>query len=167
MILDREMQKTLLIDLRRHYPAKVSPESFLPDWATEDGIDLKHAQNLNYLAEHDLVEIDTVMCMDSASPVPEIRRARITSRGLDFLEDDGGLSAILGTVTVRLHADTIRDLIETRIAESDAPAAEKRRMVDTLKAMPEEGLKHLTTKLIDYGLGQTPGAWQALASLLD
>lgn len=86
---------------------------------------------------------------------------------MDFLADDGGLSAILGTVTVRLHADTIRDLIETRISESDAPIEEKRRMIDTLKAMPEEGLKHLTTRLIDFGLGQSPGAWQALAGLLN
>ncbi|RMC99868.1 hypothetical protein EAY64_06040 [Aquitalea palustris] len=74
---------------------------------------------------------------------------KISSSGLDFLEQDGGLSAILGTVTVKLHADTIRDLLETRIMESQLPVAEKKRFVDQLKELPGEALKTLTNKLIE------------------
>lgn len=73
----------------------------------------------------------------------------ITARGLDFLEEDGGLSAILGTVTVKLHADTIRDMLETKIMDSQLPQADKKRFVDTLKELPGEALKTVTNKLVE------------------
>ncbi len=37
--------------------------------------------------------------------------ARITAKSIDLLEDDGGVSAILGVVTAKLHEDTIRNLV--------------------------------------------------------
>ena len=46
--------------------------------------------------------------------------ARITAKGIDFLEDDGGLSAILGVVTVKLHADTLREMLAKKIDASSA-----------------------------------------------
>jgi hypothetical protein len=90
----------------------------------------------------------------------------ITARGLDFLADDGGLSALLGTVTVKLHADTLRDLIESRIARADMPEAEKKRITDHLRALPAEALKTVTTRLVEAGLDTLPNAIPLLKTLL-
>ncbi|MBB3192068.1 hypothetical protein [Halomonas cerina] len=167
MFLDREKQRALLIDLRRHYPGFASRAEFIPNWVTDDGVDQGYAKNLHYLEEHDLVELKTHTSLDSRNAVPKIVQARITSKGLDFLEDDGGLSAILGTVTVRLHADTIRDLIETKIAESeDVPEEDKPGLIAALKEMREEGLKQLTQRVVSHGLDQAPGAWSAIINAL-
>ncbi|HEX7908277.1 MAG TPA: hypothetical protein VF534_09345 [Paraburkholderia sp.] len=77
---------------------------------------------------------------------------------MDFLADDGGLSAILGVVTVRLHEETLKELIGTQIAESDLPDPEKIRLLDQLKSLPAEAIKHLSLKLIDAGLSHWSSA---------
>jgi hypothetical protein len=61
--------------------------------------------------------------------------AKITARGLDFLEDDGGLGAILNVVTIRLEADTLRQLLETKINASDMPEADKQTLLAKLKIL--------------------------------
>jgi hypothetical protein len=43
----------------------------------------------------------------------------LTGHGLGLLEDEGGLTAILGVVIVKLHAETTRDLIAARIQDSN------------------------------------------------
>lgn len=72
----------------------------------------KAPQTLQYLEEHGLCKSGVMIGADGHLALGE---SRITAAGLDFLEDDGGLSAILGVVTVRLHADTIRALIDAKI----------------------------------------------------
>lgn len=86
----------------------------------------------------------------------------ITAKGMGFLTDDGGLSPILDVVTVKLHEDTLKELIGQRIAESDLPAPEKSRLLDQLKSLPGETIKHLTLKLVDVGLSNRPAALQAI-----
>ena len=44
--------------------------------------------------------------------------------------DDGGLSAILGVVTVKLHSDTIQALLNTKIDQADIPPEEKSKLKD-------------------------------------
>lgn len=167
MFLDREKQRILLIDLRRHYPGYASRTELIPSWVADDGIDQGYAKNLHYLAGHGLVELRTNPDRPRSNGPSGIVQARITAKGLDFLEDDGGLSAILGTVTVRLHADTIRDLIEAKIVESkDVPEEDKPGMIAALKGMREEGLKQLTQRVVGYGLDQAPGAWSAITQAL-
>ncbi|WP_422101891.1 hypothetical protein [Vreelandella sp.] len=93
---------------------------------------------------------------------------RITAKGVDFLEEDGGLSAVLDTVTVKLHADTIRDLIEAKIiSNQDISIEEKTSLLKSLKKMPEEAMRQLTQKLIGYGLEQAPSAWGAIVQTLN
>lgn len=85
---------------------------------------------------------------------------------MDFLADDGGLSAILGVLTVKLHDETIRHLIEARINSSDLPAEQKAGLLATLKDLPGEALKHLTEKLLDAGLDNWPVALLAIQMYL-
>lgn len=153
MEVDRELQKKWLLELRDHYPRWVRIYDI-------DGMvqalddNLEHAEaNLYYLLEHGLVA--RFGAPRRYEDQHEIVTARITQAGIDFLEDDGGLSAILGTVTVKLHADTIRDLIDAKIVDSKSiPEQEKPALREALKGMKEEGLKQLTTRLISHGLDQ-------------
>lgn len=159
MILDRELQRTLLQALADAYPENldVSPLN-LPEPET--------SANLKYLAEHDLVTL--LARTDGLVGMPyRVYSAEITAKGLDFLADDGGLSAILDTVTVRLHADTLRDLLESRIAASALPATDKNRLTEHLRRLPAEALKHLTKRLLDAALDHLPDAIPLLQKWLD
>ncbi len=71
----------------------------------------------------------------------QLGAASITAAGLDFLADDGGLSAILGVVTVKVHADTIRDLIAAKIDTADLPVEKKSALKKQLAALPETALR--------------------------
>lgn len=94
------------------------------------------------------------------------RHPKITARGMDFLADDGGLSAILGVVTVKLHEETLKELIGQKISESDLTAPEKSRLLDQLKSLPAKTGKHLTQKLVDAGLPNWPAALRAIESFV-
>lgn len=157
MKLDRAYQRQILEDLAAIYPDRA-------DWRVQMSTLLeeqihRYAANITYLAEHGLVDIgkryQTGEYADALIPV-------ITARGMDFLADDGGLSAILGVVTVKLHEDTLKELIGQRIADSDLPAAEKGKLLDQLKSLPGEAIKHLALKLVDAGLANWPIALQAI-----
>ncbi|WP_176079513.1 hypothetical protein [Paraburkholderia tropica] len=157
MNLDRTYQRELLEMLAESYPRPHDIRQLfneMDDAATE-----RYAANLLYLEEHGLADSAIKYGMDGhmASGLP-----RITAKGMDFLADDGGLSAILGVVTVKLHEDTLKELIAHRISESDLPAPEKSRLLDQIKSLPGEAVKHLTLKLVDAGLSNWPTALQAI-----
>lgn len=152
MTLNRALQRQILEKLREKY---TDPEGLVLCEQEYPGIAHTTADlfiNAAYLGEHGLLtHIDGSPANDGSWYVSQFPM-RITAKGLDFLEQDGGLSAILGTVTVKLHADTIRELLETKIMGSQLPPDEKRRFVDTLKELPCEALKTVTNKLVEKGL---------------
>lgn len=152
---ERAFQKKILEELDRVYPDYVDllfiEMLFQQDEALESERPTSLRRQIFYLFEHGLIEIDH----DRHDNKVFVGKMRLTQSGIDFLKDDGGLSAILGTVTVRLHADTIRDLIEAKIIESsDISAEDKPRLVAALKGLREEGLKQLTQRIVTYGLDQ-------------
>ncbi len=103
----RHLQLSLLRHLAKLYPARVEA-SEMDSWpiALEDK-PLVFA-DLVYLEEHKLIE---AVLYRSGTGFERVILARITAEGIDLLEDDGGLSAILGVVTAKLHEDTIRNLV--------------------------------------------------------
>lgn len=120
------------------------------------------AASLVYLQQHGLVTIKTMPVSGGLI----IGSATITAKGIDFLEDDGGLSAILGVVTIKLHEDTLKALIETKIQESGASQPEKHQWTAALRALPADATKHLALKLMDLGLRHAPDAMQLLHTYL-
>ncbi|WP_332077609.1 hypothetical protein [Luteimonas flava] len=114
---------------------------------------------LTYLREHGLIELQMPQYLDTTYSEAHVR---ITARGLDFLADDGGLGAILGTVTVKLHSETIRDLLIARVEDSDEPDTVKARLIDQLKATPAQALGQLTERALDAGLRNLPHLGQLL-----
>lgn len=154
MKLDREIQLELLRSLADSYPNYIGDAWY--DLAAKHGSGALRA-NAIYLSEHGLVRMDTS---------PSGFAVWITASGLDFLADDGGLSAILGVVTVKLHADTIKGLIEARIDASAASHAEKSALKKHLSTLSSEAMKTLAKSLVEKGLQNVPDVVQWLHTLL-
>lgn len=155
--LRRGAQRELLFAMRDVYPGRLLG---LPSALATDER-LAHA-NLLYLAEHGLCE--SGLTQGSSGGYRYGRGARITAKGLDFLEDDGGLSAIFGLVTVKLHADTIRDLIAERVEAASIPDDEKSNLRRVVASLPEVALRSMTRQLVENGLSHLPDAVHWLRS---
>lgn len=121
-------------------------------------------QAIAYLAEHRLVEATPTKAM--SQPTTFIV-AKITAAGLDFLADDGGITAILGVVTIKLHHETLLALLEQKIRESDAPEAERSRLSSALRALAPKAMETLAKELVTRGLNSVPSAAQWLQTQLD
>jgi len=111
--INRELQLELLQVLCECYPNKLS-SSNLPDHIQHDPETI--TANMAYLDEHDLIEAGWFKSMSGPT---QWTSAKLTCKGIDFLRDDGGLTAILGVVTVKFHEDTIKNLLENFITKSD------------------------------------------------
>lgn len=144
-MLDREVQRRILNLLMESYPAQVTPGRYLVPTLGEAST----VYNLAYLDEHGLTESSWARALN-APPFPTT--TKITAKGLDFISDDGGLSSILGVVTIRLHQETITALITDRIEQSDAPPSVKKRLIETLKGLPAEALQRVSLKAMEAGL---------------
>ncbi|MEL4885724.1 hypothetical protein N6P31_01340 [Pectobacterium betavasculorum] len=89
----------------------------------------------------------------------------ITHNGIDFLLNDGGLSAILKVQTIRLHSDTIIAL-EDIISVANIPADQKKGLISKLRELPADAIKHLTLQLLTQGVLQLPNAVQLIQKFL-
>lgn len=159
--IDREYQLELLRRLRDAHPRPLTDFSFLDD--TDEAEEERYAANMKYLEGHGLVVARIRIGADGHI---SIGAPEITSQGIDFLRDDGGIGAILGIVTIRLHSDTIKDLIEAKIAQSDLAPADKKRWIDQLRSLPADATKHLVQKLVEKGLDSGPAAVAAVGAFL-
>ena len=134
---DRKIQKIILEHLNQLCPDKadVTEQSTSNSTGILSGLQAKGEEeglscvtqkfinrNVYYLKGHGLVDYP------DDSKCSYIYNLRITAKGIDFLADDGGLSAILGVVTVKLHGDTIQALLAAKIDEADIPPEEKGRL---------------------------------------
>jgi hypothetical protein len=92
-----------------------------------------------------------------------VGRRYADSEGLDFLEADGGWSAILNVVTIKFDADTLRALLEAKIDVSSIP--EKSIIKKTIEGMSEAALKTATTDLVRIGLHNIPNVVEWLRGI--
>jgi hypothetical protein len=156
MPLDRALQRRILESCAARYPAMTAEVRSFADMP-------ELAANIRYLEEHGLVEAILKISMDGQFVFGGVKA---TNKGMDFLAEDGGLSAILGVVTIKLHDDTFKRLVESKILEADLPPADKRRYIDQLRELPAETTKHLVLKLVDKGLEGGPQAMAWLGKWL-
>lgn len=161
MKLDRALQRKLLEELREYYPA--------PRFTNRmDHLhtDPRHLMaNAAYLIEHDLVAGEIRMTSTGSGDFMPARLV-LTAAGLDFLEDDGGLTAIMGTLTIRLHAESIRDLLAARIEAAELEDSVKSQLLTEVKSLPAKGLEAMVSGLAREGLARLPNAVQWLQSTL-
>jgi hypothetical protein len=153
-LLNRTLQLDVLRRLAETYPDPVAPQQLeLDHMAPEVNF------NLRYLAEHDLIDAQVTKYLEGPAFVHALR---ITAKGLDFLQEDGGIGAMLSVVTVRLEAETLRALIEARLDQSPLPAEEKSKLKQWLQTASGEALKEATQRLVQAALDQVPDALQLL-----
>lgn len=155
-LLDREYQKYILRTCAEAYPTFLRSGRF-GDEARSNRL----LVNACYLHEHGLLfaKVQTFASGETA-----LTSVQITAKGLDFLQGDGGLSAILGVVTVKLHDDTIRQLLISKIEESEAEPSVKDRLITAVRDAPADVLKTITQKALEEGLRQLPNAAQIIQS---
>lgn len=159
MRINRERQLELLKLLADAYPHYVVANNIPGD---RDSANV----NLHYLIEHGLVNGQITEFMSGERPVG---MAIITAAGLDFLADDGGLSAILGVVTVKLHEESIRQLLMDRVNRADLPAEQRSSLLQVIRKLPARALQIATEKLLEKGadrmLDEAPSIYTWLTQL--
>lgn len=156
--LDREFQRRVLTELAAAYPETLQPSHFEME---QD--DRRWVVNVSYLYEHNLVTASTTTMQGPVRTL--VLQARATAEGLDFLEADGGLGAILNVTTVRFEAETLKAIIGEHIESSALPAPEKSKLKAWLHAAGTEALKEATKRLMGAALEQAPSATQLLQML--
>ncbi|OWL84593.1 hypothetical protein [Halopseudomonas aestusnigri] len=156
---DRELQKKTLTYLKGIYPGRCDVKQLAVEM---HAVGAHLLRNLTYLREHDLVTGSFSVSRDPR----QLSLVGITAKGIDFIEADGGLSAILGVVTVRLHADTVRDLILAQIEAADAESSVKEQLKATVTNLPAKGLEAMVTRLAQEGLTRLPNAMHWLQAFV-
>jgi len=76
---------------------------------------------------------------------------RATHKGIDFLLNDGGLSAILNVQTIRFHKETIV-VLEDLIAISNLSESQKEEAKLKLKDISNDVIKCIIQSITDAGL---------------
>lgn len=160
-ILDRELQRKLLNELSVIYPSYHDFTNLTDEYGAD-----KLTANLFYLYQHNLIteSVKVSMSLDGISQRIIIRCA-ITEKGMDFLEDDGGLTAILGVVTFKIDSEQLKYILIERIDKLDLQTDQKQRFKEGIMNLPSESMKHLTMKFVDKGLENTPSLLGILQSL--
>jgi len=164
-MIDRALQREILNDMRTVYPDKYCKKA--PDQYDHQIINF----NLMYLQEHGLIEraqFGNAFILDDEHEDSGIAiQGKITAAGIDFLENDGGLTAILGVVTIKFHQDTLNEL-ETMIQlDKTLPTEEKATLLQKLRNLPEEGAKTLVQELVKAGLQKAPDGWNTAIHYLN
>ena len=119
MKLDRDYQFQLLELMAETYPA---PCNIISQMSTSMGAGrLAYIANVTYLESHGLINSGL-----QRSPTGDvIGPPSITHKGMDFLSDDGGLSAHLNVVNVRFAVDDLHDLLQARSSDHDKPTIQQ------------------------------------------
>ena len=163
-MIDRGLQHYILCELRDAYPNSVDYSNRY-DYGSDEYNTF--VANLVYLGSHGLISKESVLHSKSVDMGNSYQpgHASITHTGLDFLENDGGLSAILNTVTVKFDTEQLKQMIESKINQSDLPQNEKSYAISILKDLPADSIKHLTTRVLDYGLDNMVALTELLKAL--
>lgn len=154
MNIDREIQLEILQKLADVYPNGLSPLVIHLETTEDAHVVIANAQ---YLAEHGLIR-SGYQKRDIAGLKPEdswyeIDDSTITAAGIDFLKEDGGLGAILGVVTVKLDASTIKALLLNHIDRATDVNHEQRSLAKrVLGSIGDQALRKLVDTLIEQGL---------------
>ena len=122
-----------------------------------------YKSELFYLAGHNLIEIKHDHYLDGDIVVYS---AKITSQGIDFIKDDGGIAAILGTITVKIHGDSIKEIIIKKIESSDLDQTYKQRLISRLQMLPVDSIIPLTMNLVSSAACNLPELIQTLQKFL-
>lgn len=168
MSISRENQGIILTTLSASYPGPTHRNSLLEVcYGSSKGLTNEIFQNfmadIHYLAEHNFIELLTINIKGESF----LEHARITAAGIDFIEDDGGVTEALKTVTVRFDPENIRKLLEEKVVSFDLPEKEKTGLIEKIKQLPANALEKVTNKMLDEFMSNPTAALGVLTSLIN
>lgn len=140
-MLDRALQRRILEALAALYPEGTYdlPQAVSPADGGEAPDERRVLVNTQYLAEHGLLE------------------SGFARRGT--LGDDGGLGAVLGTVTVRLDAAQWAELLARKVeAAPGLSHADRSSIAATLRSLPAKAIGTVFEKLLDWAVDHSQDA---------
>ena len=166
MKIDRSIQVKILEYLASFYP-KFPPEDIQEKLfnITQGDLEVLDA-NLAYLIESGYINKNCkAHTLGGNGPEFIYNQTTITNQGIDFLQDDGGLTAIKNTITVRFHADTLA-MLANFIKQSSLPETKKQSFVHKLQGLPVTAIEHLMKKLLDTALSHSSDVFQLIENSL-
>ena len=173
--LNRELQLKILNVLRGFYPWGVEFKEIANEFSGYEGRDI--VGNVVYLGEHELIDVQSKpfsgspvsgnKIKTSINPSDYLKGLFITKKGLDFIEDDGGLSAIIGSVvTVKFDADQLREILISRVSESAQSDDMKTQAIHQIRSLPASVLGKILDRLTEDALKNVPNLWSYLQTFL-
>ncbi|WP_174635046.1 hypothetical protein [Yersinia thracica] len=158
---DRNTQRQVLQLLYDAYPNELTSSQMKDIEGYFSEQDSCHA-NLLYLEQHQLIRSGL---KSDAVGYSLVNRPRITHKGIDFIRDDGGLSAILNIQTIKFHDSTIIAL-EDIIRVANLPEEKKAGIISKLRELPADAIKHLTLQLLTSAVLNPLAAIQSIEKAL-
>ncbi len=147
-LLNRPLQSEMLRRLSDRYPHSSDIYELLPE-VDEHRTDY----NLFYLREHGLVDFRSDELSSGQFVIGDVT---ITAAGIDFISNDGGLSGILGVVTIKLHEDTIRDLLIRQVTAAPGDESVKGKLIGKIRELPADALGKVSEKAMEKGIASIP-----------
>lgn len=149
---NRDLQREILSLAIDTYPAQIGHRhSTIPD----KYVLIKSAEtdfllvNIYYLHEHKLIHFDEKGYRHLK--MPEFYFVKATATGIDFMQQDGGLSEILNVTTVKFDRKAVV-VLEDLIAMSNLSDADKQKAKLTLGELSTEALKTVVQTVTTTGL---------------
>lgn len=161
-LLDRALQREILSTLSLMYPS--GARDLVEILGIDADAERRLLANVSYLAEHGLLVSGFRRIQSfSGGTFEHLGETSITASGLDFLQDDGGLGAILGVITVRLDASQFSELLASRIEQSQSLSHEERSsLAAAVRNLPAKAIEKLSSKMLDWAVDH----WQDALPLL-
>ncbi|MGE4195445.1 MAG: hypothetical protein AB7E51_18835 [Pseudodesulfovibrio sp.] len=168
MPVDRTLQRRILLMLEDFYPNEAAEHEYVPILFPEnvgevvDGKplykridDKQFYKETRHLDEVGFIQINK----------PYNRCLILTAKGRDFLEDDGGLSAIVNTITVKFDADNVRELVEAGLFSAHVPEEKQGALMKAIREAPGALLQTAVTKMVEKGMSDPVGTAKVVAGL--
>ncbi len=157
MKLDRELQLEILNYLAANFDEPF-PENVFD---LEDQFGPTTAFQLLYLHGLELIEGRKEMIPEKDAEGEfaghrSVGNVRITPKGIDLLQQDGGLSTILRKVTFKLDEDQFKDILDLAVDQSTIPAEQKTAIKKVLETAEETTITTFITKGIESLIKSTP-----------
>lgn len=115
--------------------------------------------NIDYLLDHALIT-------KQANLDDSFGYAKLTTKGYDFLEANGGLTCEvnekLNTIFIKIDEAQFKALLIARIEQSELPKSQKELIITEINNLPSALITHLATTLLDAGLENLPNALQSI-----
>jgi len=146
MKLNRQLQKKILQALQEVYP-----DSLLVAALPEFQQGREFMGNLFYLQEHGLIEGGDIREPGQCRSMVD---AQITRDGLDFLENDGGLGAILAMTSVVIESEDMIRSITAGLKRSKLDDGKQLVILQSVAEMNIDSLKDLFFVLAEKGAEQ-------------